>query len=82
MGRTLGFLIGGWLLLDGVAGSIFPQWDVSRWAQRVRLTFPARPIADAADEISRLSGPTLRRLALGQVALAGVMLWLASKSRD
>lgn len=77
----MGYLLGGLLLLDGLAATVVPRFDVRTFAQRMRYRFPG-PIGDAATEYSRLSDPAIRYLGIGQVAIAGFMLWLAGQAKD
>ncbi len=81
MGRTIGYFLGGLMLLDGLVGAVAPRWGFRVWERSLRSYFP-ESLDRMAKEYSRLSDPAIKYLSFWQMALAGLVLWLASQARD
>lgn len=81
MARTIGYVLGAMMLLNGITDAIQPRFGFRVWQERLRQYFP-ESLNRMVSEFGRLSDTSLRYIAFWEVALAGLLLWLASRSRD
>ncbi len=81
MARTVGYLLGAIMLLDGLVGAVAPRFGFKLWRDKLRQYYP-ESLNKMAQEYSKLSDPAIKYLGYWQMATAGLVLWLASKSRD
>ncbi|MGE5619808.1 MAG: hypothetical protein ACM3US_11190 [Sphingomonadaceae bacterium] len=80
MARTIGFALGGLMLLDGIKDTIEPRLGFQLWRGGLQRYFP-EPVNQMVGEYEKLSPGALRYIAVWEVALAALVLWLASKAR-
>lgn len=81
MTRILGFFVGGIYLIYGLLGSINPRWGFQLWESTLGQIYPG-PTRGIAKQYSKLSLPALRYFSYWILAGAGIMLWLAGRTRD
>ncbi|MHB8991070.1 MAG: hypothetical protein ACYC66_05485 [Chloroflexota bacterium] len=81
MARTIGYVLGGLMLLDGVKDAIQPHLGFQLWRSGLRQYLP-ESVNRTLGEYEQLSPGSLRYIAFWEVALAGLVLFLASRARD
>lgn len=81
MARTIGYVLGGLMLLDGVKDTIAPRLGFRLWRGGLRQYLP-ESVNRMVGEYEQLSPGALRYISVWEVAMAGLMLFLASRARD
>ena len=81
MARNVGYIFGGLMLLNGIVDALQPRLGFRIWQERLQQYYP-EPLNRLAREYSRLSNGALRYIAIWEMAMAGLVLWLASRTRD
>ncbi len=81
MARTLGLVLGGLMLVDGLTDTINPHLGYRIWNQYVRRYAPGW-LNQPVEEYSRLSDTSLRYVTVWEVLMGLMMLWLASLARE
>lgn len=81
MARTIGLVLGGLMLLNGILDTLQPRLGFRVWQRNLQQYLP-EPLNRMYGEYSRLSNSALRYIAIWELAMAGLVLWLASRARD
>lgn len=81
MARTIGYILGGLALLDGIVGIAMPRQGFDLWKRRFRGNMP-EPLDRIANDYSRLPTPAVQALGVWSLTLGAVMVWLAGRARD
>ncbi len=81
MARTIGYVLGGLMLLDGVKDALNPRAGFETYDKKLRQYFP-ESFDRIVKEFSRLPDEAIRYVAAWEIVLAGLVLWLASRARD
>jgi uncharacterized protein YjeT (DUF2065 family) len=81
MARTIGAILGGVMLLEGILYLLRPRLVFKFWRRRVVEHAPSG-LNRLVGQYSQLSNRAIRSLAVWEVATAGVLLWLSRKARD
>ena len=81
MARMIGYIFGGILLLDGLIGMVRPRLGFELYDRGLRRYYP-EPLQRLAESYRRLSDPAIQYMAFWYSAIGGLIVWLASRSRD
>lgn len=81
MARTIGYFLGGLMLLDGIKDAIQPRLGFQLWRGGLRQYLP-ESVNRMVGEYEQLSPGSLRYIALWEVAIAVLVLFLASRTRE
>lgn len=81
MARTIGLLLGGLMLANGVTDTLNPRLGFELWNRYFRPFMP-KSVNEGINEYSRLSVSARRYVSVWEILVALTMLWLASRARD
>ena len=81
MARTVGLVLGSLMLLNGIFDTLQPRLGFRIWQRNLQQDLP-QPLNRMYVEYSQLSNSALRFIAIWELAMAGLVLWLASRVRE
>jgi uncharacterized protein YjeT (DUF2065 family) len=81
MARTIGFVLGGVMLLEGILYLLRPRLVFRFWRKEAAEHAPTG-LNKLVGQYYLLSNRAIRSLAVWEVASAGVLLWLSTKAKE
>ncbi|MGI5836800.1 MAG: hypothetical protein ACOX87_09990 [Chloroflexota bacterium] len=81
MARTIGYIFGSLLMLEGLIGLAQPRLGFELYDRGLHRYYP-KPLQRIVESYRNLSDPAIQYTAFWFAAIGGLILWLASLARD